>query len=320
MQTAMRLLVVMDPVATILVDEDTSFALMVEAHRRGHEVHHCLPEDLELHEERLIARCRSAEPRKEPREPVRLGPRRREPIEEFDVVLVRKDPPFDSTYLWTTLLLEHVRGRTLVVNDPRGLREANEKLYALRFPELTPETLVAADTEAIEEFVDRVGGRAVIKPIDGHGGSGVFVLDREDLNFRALLGAATADGRRPVVVQRFLPEVLRGDKRILLLDGEPLGAILRIPRKGEARSNIHVGGRVAPCELDAADRHIVERLAPSLRADGLWFVGIDVIGGRLTEVNVTSPTGIQQASRFAGGGLEARVLDWLEARSHAMRG
>ncbi len=310
----MRLLFVMDPVTTILVDEDTSFALMLEAAGRGHEVHHCLLRELELHEGELVARCRPAEPRRDPREPVRLGPARREPVARFDVVMVRKDPPFDPPYLWATLLLEHVREQCLVVNDPRGLREANEKLYALRFPELTPETLVSADPEAIADFTDRVGGRSILKPVDGHGGGGIFVLDREDLNFRALLEAATADGSRPVVVQRFLPEVRRGDKRILLLDGEPLGAILRVPREGEARSNIHVGGQVQPTDLDADDRRIVRALAPSLRADGLWFVGIDVIGGRLTEVNVTSPTGIQQASRFLGSSLETRVLDWLEAR------
>ncbi len=311
----MRWLVAMDPVSSILIEEDTTFALMREAHRRGHELFHCLLRDLELHEDRLVARCRRAEPQEDVQEPLRLHPPRREPVDTFDVVLVRKDPPFDPPYLWATLLLEQVRGRTLVVNDPRGLREANEKLYAMRFPDLTPQTLVAADKAAIGDFVDRVGGRAVVKPVDGHGGGGIFVLDRSDPNFRAILESATRDGDRPVIVQRFLPEVARGDKRILLLDGEPLGAILRIPRPGEARSNIHVGGRVEPCSLEEADRRIVERLAPSLRADGLWFVGIDVIGGRLTEVNVTSPTGIQQASRFAGVRLEARVVDWIEARA-----
>jgi len=225
---------------------------------------------------------------------------------------VRKDPPFDDDYHWLSLLLEKLRGRTLVLNDPRGLREANEKLYACHFPDLTPDTLVSADAPTIRRFVDEVGGRAVIKPVDGHGGEGVFALRLDDSNYNALVETVTHEGRRVAMVQAFIPEVTEGDKRILLMDGEILGAIVRVPQGGDLRSNIHVGGKVVRGEITDADRRIVERVTPRLRQDGLYFVGLDVIGGKLTEVNVTSPTGIQQMSRLDGKNCEAPVIDWIE--------
>ena len=234
----------------------------------------------------------------------------------FDVVLVRTDPPVDAGYLAMTLLLELARGDTLVVNDPRGLREANEKLYACRFPELMAPTLVAADGELLLSFAAAHGG-AVVKPLDGHGGRGVVRIDPGDPAARRVLDSATGGGRRAVMAQQFLDEVYRGDRRILLLDGEPLGALDRRPAPGEFRANIGRGASVEVADLDDDDRRVVETLAPALRADGLWLVGIDVIGGRLSEVNVTSPTGLRQLTRLSGGRPDLRVVDWMAERSGA---
>jgi glutathione synthase len=313
----MRVLVVMDPVSTVQVDADTSFALMLEAQVRGHRVDHALASDLELTDGRVFATVRRATMQRVKEAPISLGePERVDVGAAIDAVLIRKDPPFDSDYLWLTLVLERLRGeRTLVVNDPRGLRDANEKLYACHFPELTPRTLVSASKARIKEFVAEVGGRAVIKPVDGHGGEGVFALLEGDKNFNGLVEHVTRLGKRLAMVQSFIPEVTEGDKRILLIDGQILGAILRVPQKDDVRSNIHVGGSVKPAELTDADRHIVAAVTPKLRADGLFFVGLDVIGGKLTEVNVTSPTGIQQMSRFAGRSCETPVIEWLEAKT-----
>jgi glutathione synthase len=204
----------------------------------------------------------------------------------------------------------------LLINDPRGLRDANEKLYALNFPEFTPRTMVTASREKLLAFAEDVGGRAVIKPLDGAGGSGVLALTTGDRNARAIVDILTREGRQPAMIQEYLPEVRVGDKRILLLDGEPLGAILRVPRGDDLRSNIHVGGSVEPTELTANEQAMVKAMAPRLRADGLIFVGLDVIGERLTEVNVTSPTGIQQLGRFTGARPEDKVIAWIEARAH----
>jgi len=306
----------MDPPDTVLVDADTTFAFMLEAQSRGHRIDHCLPQDLYLDGGRVFARVRSALVQRNPSPPVVLGAAEDVCLHDVDSVWIRKDPPFDSNYLWLTQLLDRVVADTLVINRPRGVRDANEKLYACHFPELMPETLVTSDKARIIAFVKRVGGRAVIKPLDGAGGEGVMVLrvdeaDR-DFNVNAIIEATTKHGARMAMVQRFLPEVKRGDKRILLLNGEPLGGILRVPKADEARSNIHVGGSVEKTTLDAHDHAIINALKPRLIADGLWFVGLDVIGGKLTEVNVTSPTGIQQMSRLDNVNLSARVIDWAE--------
>lgn len=314
----MRFVFVMDPPETVLVDADTTFAFMLEAQARGHRVDHCVPQDLYLDAGRVFARVRPARMQQSPTPPVVLGDAEDVCLHEVDAVWIRKDPPFDSNYLWLTQLLDRVVPDTLVINRPRGVRDANEKLYACHFPELMPETLVASEKPRIIEFMKRVGGRAVIKPLDGAGGEGVMVLSEGDFNVNAIIEATTKNGSRLAMVQRFLPEVKRGDKRILLLEGEPLGAILRVPRADEARSNIHVGGSVESAVLDEHDHKIINALKPRLIADGLWFVGLDVIGGHLTEVNVTSPTGIQQMSRLDNANLSARVIDWAEA--HSSRG
>lgn len=310
----MHLVFIMDEPETIILDEDTSFALMWEAQQQGDRIDHCLPRDLYLRDDRLYARVRPAELVQDPARPMRRGAPEDVSLHDVDAVLIRKDPPFDPMYLWMTQLLEWVRADTVVANDPRGLREANEKLYACHFREVMPQTLVSSDKATIKEFMHEVGGKAVIKPLHGAGGEGIFVLSEGDLNTNALIETTTYEGTRLVIVQEFIPAVETGDKRILLLDGEPLGAILRVPQSGELRSNIHVGGSVVASELDETDRRIVGAVAPRVREDGLWFVGLDVIGGKLTEVNVTSPTGIQQMSRLMEANLSGNVVDALHAR------
>jgi glutathione synthase len=311
----MRIGVIMDPIESVLVDRDTSFALMLAAQTRGHEVFYLAPHDLWYDGRQLRALAHPVTlQRAKPPQHARLGAAQDIDVKSLDVVLVRTDPPFDQAYLQTTQLLELVRDHVFVINDPRGLREANEKLFALHFRDLMPRSIVASSSARIEAFVDDLGGRAVIKPLNGAGGRGVMILDRSDLNFHAIIEMATAEACVPVMVQEYLPAVRHGDKRILLLDGEPLGAILRVPRADEARSNLHVGGKAEQAELTVDDELIIRHLAPRLRAAGLIFVGIDIIGGKLTEVNVTSPTGIQEMSRFMGVDLAATVIAWLEQR------
>jgi glutathione synthase len=318
----MRIAVVMDPIETVSVDKDTSFALMLSAQSRGHEVFYLQQRQLRSVGSELFATVRPVKlHRAQPPAHAEVGPPREVNVaDEIDAVLIRTDPPFDQNYLYATLQLELVRGRTLVMNDPRGLRDANEKLYTMHFADVMPKTFVGYDPEDIRRFVSELGGTAVIKPLDGNGGRGVMVLRLDDLNFNAIIEVSTGEGRRPVMVQEFLPEVRQGDKRVLLLDGAPLGAILRVPKSDEARSNMHVGGTAVPTELTAKERQIVERIAPRLRADGLYFVGLDVIGERLTEVNVTSPTGIQELRRFTHTDPEGQVIAWIEARVKALRG
>ncbi|AUX26170.1 glutathione synthetase [Sorangium cellulosum] len=313
----MRFVFVMDPLSRVTHDKDTSFAFIRAAQARGHESYHCLPSDLSIDGgEAHASACPVLISDAPPYISLDLagGPRRLR-LADVDAIFIRKDPPFDRGYLYATLMLERARRCPLIVNDPRGLRDANEKLYALNFPEWTPRTLVTADREQIHAFVRALGGAAVIKPLDGAGGLGVLQISERDKNARAIADMMTGEGRRLAMVQEYLPAVVEGDKRILLLDGEPLGAILRVPRDDDHRSNIHVGGRVVSTELTPRERDLVRAVAPRLRADGLFFVGLDVIGERLTEVNVTSPTGIQELGRFTGADPAARVIAWAEERA-----
>jgi glutathione synthase len=313
----MHFVVIMDPPATVIVDQDTSFALMLAAQSRGHRVDHCLQRDLYLDRGQLFARVRSASMQSQREQPIVLGEPEDICLHEVDAVLVRTDPPFDSDYLWCTLMLDRVKADTLVVNDPHGLRQANEKLYACYFPELMPRTLVTSDKAKVKRFLAEVGGKAVFKPLGGAGGEGVLTLTEGDLNLNAIIEITTHNGKRVAMAQEFLPAVRQGDKRILLLEGEPLGAILRVPRQDDVRSNIHVGGSVVKAEVRAQERSMLETLKPRLLHDGLYFVGVDVIGGKLTEINVTSPTGIQQMSRLDGVDYSARVIAWIEQRAGA---
>jgi glutathione synthase len=312
---ALHILYVMDPMTRVLVDKDTTFAFQLEGQKRGHEQYHCQPGDLfvdravpHVTARRLTVERAAAH--------YHLLEARVAPLAAFDVVFMRKDPPFDMAYFFATHLLGLVDPAvTFVLNAPRGLRDANEKLYSLNFPDLIPESLVTSDLARLRAFLDSLGGEMIVKPLVGAGGSGVLHVHRGDRNLHALLEMSTRDGMELVMAQRYLPEVRQGDKRIIVLDGEPLGAVMRIPREDEHRGNIHVGGRVEPAPVDDRDREICRRMAARLRADGLWFVGLDVIGGFVTEVNVTSPTGIQEIDRLDGVCLEARVLDFVETRA-----
>lgn len=310
----MHFVVIMDPVSTVNPEADTTFALMEAAEQRGHRVDHCLNTDLYLDRGKLYARVAQAKMQRKAAPPIALSAPEDISLHDVDAVWVRTDPPFDDNYLWCSLMLDAIKKDTLVLNDPHGLRQANEKLYACYFPELMPETIVTSHKRRIKDFVTRVGGHAVIKPLGGRGGEGVMVLKNGDPNVNAIIEATTLDGRRSAMVQVFMPEVKVGDKRILVLDGEPLGAILRVPSSEEVRSNLRVGGTPVKTELDDADKNIVRALAPRLRQDGLWFVGLDVIGGKLTEVNVTSPTGIQSMERLDKQPLSARVIEWIEKK------
>ncbi len=304
---------VMDGPETVNPATDTSFALILAAQERGHQVWHCGAGDVGLAETGAYAHARPIEADENSSEPLRLGTAEPLDLAAVDAIFVRTDPPFDSAYLHLTLLLDLVADDTLIVNSPRGLRDANEKLYACRFPEVTPATVVTADADRLIRFAAEHDG-AVLKPIDGHGGRGVMALRPGDSNGPSIIDTLTDRGQTPVVAQRFLPGVSDGDKRILLLDGEPLGAVLRLPTADDFRANICVGGTTVACELDAADERIIAAVAPTLRADGLVFVGLDVVDGHLTEVNVTSPTGIRQLAALTNSRPDLRVIEWLERR------
>jgi glutathione synthase len=303
----------MDPFTGMLPDKDTSFAFMRAALARGHEVLHCRPEQLFCDGKAVGALACSLQV-SDHAPHVTAGVARLEQLAQLEAVFIRKDPPFDSAYLHMTQLLDLVKEQTLVINDPSAVRDANEKLYALRFTEFMPPTLVSANEQQLIAFVARVGGRAVIKPLDGAGGSGVGVLGSSDVNLRPLIGLLTAEGRRLAMVQEFQPAVVEGDKRVLLLDGEVLGTIRRVPQAGDIRANIHVGGRVEATSLSPAEKSMVEAVGMRLKAVGLWFVGLDVIDGKLIEINVTSPTGIQELGRLTNTTPERRVIEWVEGR------
>ncbi len=308
----------MDPIENINIDADSTFVLALEAQSRGHALYHYLPRHLSLRDGRLTARARPLEVRRERGRHFTLGPEAVLELATMDVILMRQDPPFDMAYITATHLLEHVRGKALVVNDPVSVRNAPEKLFATHFDGLMPPTLITSDREAILAF-RREHGEIILKPLFGNGGAGVFRLTPEDENLNALLELFTGLYREPIIVQRYLPEVRRGDKRIILIEGEPAGAVLRVPAKGEARANLHVGGTAVKTTLTPREREICAAIGPTLRAQGLVFVGIDVIGDYLTEINVTSPTGIQEINRLDGVTLERRVWDAIEARLAAGR-
>ena len=308
----MKLLFVMDPPARVNPRGDTTYVIMREAQARGHEVLHCEASDLALEGINPVANARAA--RVEPAG-ITLGDGSRVALGDCDAVLMRKDPPYDIEYYFATLLLERAREQTLVINNPRGLRDANEKLYALNFPEFIPPTVVTRDAARLRAYQDELGGEMIVKPLDGCGGRGVLYCGKGDRNIPSMLELLTDNGHKWVIGQKYLPEARKGDKRVLLLDGNPIGAVLRVPRDDEVRGNLHVGGKAVKTALDAREQALCAALGPKLRADGLWFVGIDVIGGQLTEVNVTSPTGVQEINALDGVKLEAQIVDWIETRA-----
>ncbi|HEY4012166.1 MAG TPA: glutathione synthase [Polyangiaceae bacterium] len=309
----MRFVYVMDPMDRVLPDKDTTFAFQRAGQRRGHMTLHCEPKDVYVEDADVWARVRPVAV-SDVAPHFTFGAAVDMRLADVDCVLIRKDPPFDAEYLYVTLMLERLRGRTLVVNDPRGLRDANEKLYTLHFAEHMPRTLVTSDRDRIHRFVAALGV-GVVKPLDGAGGSGVMVVDKQDRNARSIVDYITQEGRRHAMVQEYLPAVRAGDKRVLLLEGEVLGAINRVAREDDVRSNIHAGGRVEPCVVTDDERAVIASMAPRLAQDGLVFVGLDFIGGKLTEVNVTSPTGIQELSRHVERDVAERVIAWIERRA-----
>jgi glutathione synthase len=304
----------MDPIGSIDIAKDTSFVLMLEGQARGHRLLYAELPDLSVDAGRAVARVRPITVRREVGRHFELGePHTRVLDDEVDVVLQRKDPPVDVDYVTATQILTLCR-RALVLNRPDTVIWANEKLYALQFPDLMPDTRVTRRIPELVDFLAKLGGEMIVKPLGGKGGEGVFHVRHDDRNLFSILETLTAFGSRWTMAQQYLPAIREGDKRILLLDGQPLGALLRVPAAGEVRANLHVGGTPARTGLDEHDRRIIERLRPRLLRDGLFFVGIDVIGGRLTEVNVTSPTGVQEVNALEGVRLEARILEALEER------
>jgi glutathione synthase len=308
----------MDPMESINIDADSTFVLALEAQARGHSLHHYLPRHLTLEDGKLRAKARPLEVRREQGRHHTLGALTTLDLDTMDVILMRQDPPFDMAYITATHLLEHVDRRVLVVNDPASVRNAPEKLVATRFPDLMPPTLVTSDRDEIIAFRAR-HGEIILKPLFGNGGAGVFRLQPQDENLNALLELFTVLYREPIMVQRYLPAVRAGDKRIVLIDGEAAGGVNRVPAAGEARANLHVGGRAVKTELTPREREICAAIGPMLREQGLLMVGIDVIGEHLTEINVTSPTGLQEINRLDGVRLEVRVWDAIEARLKARR-
>jgi len=303
----------MDHVSSINIDGDSTFVLALEAQARGHALWHYLPRDLSLRGARVVARAQPLQVRRERGNHYTLGDPVTLDLATVDVVLMRQDPPFDMAYITATHLLEHVHPKTLVVNDPAQVRNAPEKLYVTHFPELMPPTLITSDRQEIAAF-RKEHGDIIVKPLFGNGGAGVFHIRPDDTNLNSLMEMFTLMFREPVVVQRYVPAVREGDKRIILIDGEAAGAVNRVPAEGESRSNMHVGGKPVKSALTAREHDICAAIGPSLKARGLVFVGIDVIGGYLTEINVTSPTGLQEINRFDGTKLEARIWDAIETR------
>jgi glutathione synthase len=303
----------MDPVESIDILGDSSFVLGLEAQRRGHRLYHYLPRDLSFRDGRVYARMRPLSFRREQGNHASLGDAEMVDLKEMDVVLMRQDPPFDMSYITATHMLEQVHPGTLVVNDPSAVRNAPEKIFVTHYPELMPPTLISCDPLEIRDFRE-AHQDIIIKPLFGNGGAGVFHIQPGNENLNALLELFTELYREPIIAQLYMPEVRQGDKRIILIDGEAAGAVNRIPAAGEARSNMHVGGRPEKAGLDARDREICEAIGPTLKERGLIFVGIDVIGGFMTEINVTSPTGLQEIDRFDDTNLEALIWDAIEAR------
>jgi len=310
---SLKVAIQMDPIGPINIAADSTFRIALEAQARGHELFYYTPDKLSYREGRVLARGWPLTLRRELGNHYTLGEEAEIDLAEWDVVWLRQDPPFDMGYITTTHILERIHPATLVVNDPFWVRNSPEKLLVLNFPDLTPPTLIARDLAAIRAF-KAAHGDIILKPLYGNGGAGVFRLDPNDRNLASLHELFTSMSREPLIAQKFVPDVSKGDKRIILVDGEPVGAINRVPAEGETRSNMHVGGRPEKVGLTARDLEICARIGPVLKEKGQIFVGIDVIGDWLTEINVTSPTGIQELERFDGTNTAERIWQVIEAK------
>jgi glutathione synthase len=310
---ALSVAIQMDPIERIDIGGDSTFALAMEAQARGHTLLYYGPRDLSFRDGKVSARVRPLTVRAVKGDHFALGEASRCDLSSLDVVLMRQDPPFDMAYITATHILERIHPKTLVVNDPRHVRNAPEKLFVTEFADFIPPTLITSDLREIRAFRDEHKD-IILKPLYGNGGSGVFRVKQDDENFGSLMEMFTFFYREPVIVQRYLPEVRKGDKRIILVDGEFAGAINRVPAQGEARSNMHVGGRPEATELSAREKAICAAIGPALKERGLIFTGIDVIGDYMTEINVTSPTGIHEVKRFGGPDVAALVWDTIERK------
>jgi glutathione synthase len=305
---ALNVAVQMDPIERINIRGDSTFALLLEAQARAHLLSYYTPDQLSLRDGKVSASVRPLAVRDTAGDHFTLGEARHAELSSFDVILLRQDPPFDLAYITSTHMLERVHPKTLVVNDPAHVRNAPEKVFVTEFPDLMPPTLITRDLAAIKAF-RKDHGDIVMKPLYGKGGEAVFLLSREDLNFGSLYDMFSATFREPWVIQKFLPAVKEGDKRIILVDGEFAGAVNRVPAADDLRSNMVRGGMPKATDLTQREREICARLGPALRERGLLFVGIDVIGDYLTEINVTSPTGIRAVKNFGGPDIAALIWD-----------
>ncbi|MEI4196781.1 glutathione synthase [Roseovarius sp. E0-M6] len=309
----MKIAFQMDPIGPIDIDADSTFRLMLEAQERGYELFYYTPDRLAYDDGRVTARGWPVTVQRVKGDHYTLGEEQRVDLGDYDVVWLRQDPPFDMFYITTTHLLDRLAPGTLVLNDPFWVRNFPEKLLVLDFPDLMPPTTIARDLGTLRAFKERHGD-VILKPLYGNGGAGVFLLVESDRNLTSLHEMFSGFSREPLIVQKFLPDVAKGDKRVILVDGEPVGAINRVPAKGETRSNMHVGGRPEKIEMSARDHEICAAIGPLLREKGQVFVGIDVIGDYLTEINVTSPTGIQELERFDGTNVAGLIWDAVERR------
>jgi glutathione synthase len=303
----------MDPIARINIRGDSTFALLLEAQKRGHTISYYTPDKLSLRGDDLVAPVHRLSVRDQDGDHFTLGEAQREQLAAFDVILLRQDPPFDLAYITSTHLLERIHPKTLVVNNPTSVRNAPEKIFVMDFPDLMPPTLISRDLDEINSFRSQHGA-VVMKPLHGHGGAAVFRILPQDMNFGSLYDMFSVTFREPWVIQRFLPEVKHGDKRIILVDGEFAGAVNRVPAADDLRSNMVRGGAAEATELSPREREICARLGPALRERGLLFVGIDVIDGNLTEINVTSPTGIRAIARLGGPDVAGKIWDAIETK------
>lgn len=309
----LKVAVQMDPIARINVRGDSTFALLLEAQKRGHAISYYTPEKLSLRGEQIVATVQPLTVRDQEGDHFTLGEPTRVNLDTFDVILLRQDPPFDLAYITTTHFLERLHPKTLVVNNPKSVRDAPEKIFVMEFADLMPPTLISRDKDEINAFRAEHGD-VVMKPLYGHGGAAVFRITSQDMNFGSLYDMFAVTFREPWVIQRFLPEVKHGDKRIILVDGEFAGAVNRVPAADDLRSNMVRGGAAKATDLSPREREICARLGPALRERGLLFVGIDVIDGHLTEINVTSPTGIRAIAKLGGPDVAAKIWDAIEAK------
>ena len=306
------MLFVMDPIESINIKKDTTFVIMLEAQKRGHQIFYCELKDLSIEDAEGHANSTSIK-LKRADDYFKAGKTENYELSYFDVVWMRKDPPFNMDYFYATYILDLVDGiKTKVINSPRGIRESNEKMYSLHFKDFIPATLVSKNINHIKEFMAETGGEIVVKPLDGYGGEGIFYVKQGDFNATAILENITGYGSTYIMAQKFIKKVSEGDKRIILLNGDPIGTVLRVAAKGEFRSNFHSGGHPEKAELNDRDINICNAVGPRLIQDKLYFVGIDVVGGYLTEVNTTSPTCVQEINHFSGTKLEEQIVDFAE--------